>query len=166
MNMDLANVDVHLASHWRRVELAERFGPLLSPSSTSTTTHRISILALPVIGQLLRAVMKALCAIGNVAQDSREALRSNEQHLAALGITWTTDVAYDTTLAEELLVARQRRITARETAPSAPVFQAGVNGTAAGNPQRSNDKTVGRAGGRLRVSLPSTIAGGMGQSGD
>ena len=89
-----------------------------------------------------------------------------EQNLADLGIRWTTDVVYDAALADELLGTRQRRLTARDTAPPAPFCQTRGYGIATSKPKGSTGRNFAGASERVRVSPRSTAFGGFGQAGD
>ncbi len=51
----------------------------------------------------------ALTWVGALVCDSREGLRSSEQQLAAYGVCWVANPAYDVELAQELKFARERR---------------------------------------------------------
>ena len=42
--------------------------------------------------------------------DSRERLTSTEERLAASGVSWSLDLAYETELAREVAAARQQRV--------------------------------------------------------
>lgn len=76
-------------------------------------TPRISISPRPSsVGALRRAgtaIGAALSRVGALPSDSREGLRSPEQQLAAYGVRWATDLAYETELAQELAAAGQQR---------------------------------------------------------
>jgi len=59
--------------------------------------------------QVCGAIGAWLARLGALTYDSREGLPSKEQQVAALGISWATDAAYDAELAQELADARLRR---------------------------------------------------------
>ena len=54
------------------------------------------------------------------AQDSRGAVRSQEQDLAAFGVTWATDTAHEAALAQELRAAQRRRLANPPAAAGPP----------------------------------------------
>jgi hypothetical protein len=66
----------------------------------------------------------ALARIRTLSYDSRDRLLSEEQHLAALGMTWATDAAYDAHLAEELARSRLQRDAGVATATPADAVEA------------------------------------------
>jgi hypothetical protein len=51
----------------------------------------------------------ALARVGTLPYDSRDGLPSKKQQLAELGISWATDAAYGTVLAQELADSRLHR---------------------------------------------------------
>jgi hypothetical protein len=129
MDLDPVNANTHLTAHRARVARAERTGLLRSAGEVSAAPRRPSILAVPLVRRLLRAIGAVLDRAGDLPYDSREALRSDEQMLAALGIRWETDAAYDCTLADETRAARLRHLSARAVvAPvsSMPLTAAGA----------------------------------------
>jgi len=80
-----------------------------------------------ILGRARQIVMAAKEAVGTMLRwvatlpcDSRERLRSKEQELAMLGISWATDPLHDAALAREIEVARQRRRAAGEVAVALP----------------------------------------------
>jgi hypothetical protein len=67
---------------------------------------------------VLRGIVSALGRAAARIPDGREALRSKEQHLAALGVTWTTDSAHERELAAELRAGLARRAAAAPRYPT------------------------------------------------
>lgn len=63
------------------------------------------------------AIRAALGRLGTLPYDSRETLATKDTQLAAYGVSWSTDLAYDTELAQELEAARRQRLTSTTTAP-------------------------------------------------
>jgi hypothetical protein len=60
--------------------------------------------------------------VATLPHDSRDNLRSQEHQFATYGISWSTNLAHETELAQELAISRKQRITAGGTAsPSLPV---------------------------------------------
>jgi hypothetical protein len=64
--------------------------------------------SLPVLAAARRFFAAALGRIAALAHDSRDGLRSSEQELAALGVRWGSDPAYDAMLARQIEAARGR----------------------------------------------------------
>ena len=79
-----------------RARLAARCG---------TTSRRLA----SAVAAVPRTVGAILGRVGALAHDSGEGLRSKEQELAAQGLTWAADPAYEQALAEELEATRLRR---------------------------------------------------------
>ena len=157
MDMDLAAVDARIA---------DRFGPLRSTGSATAPSRRASPAAVTAVGNLIPVVGAAWRSLGDLAHDSRGGLRSKEQELAALGMRWPTDAAYDHQLAEEVQAARQRRLAAATIPPLAPAPLVRGNGTATGTSRASSGGVLAHVGERLRVPLHSATAGCSGPSGD
>jgi hypothetical protein len=51
----------------------------------------------------------ALSRLSRLFHDSRDALLSKDTELASFGVTWSTDLAHETELAQELAHSRVRR---------------------------------------------------------
>jgi hypothetical protein len=67
-------------------------------------------------GEAMRAVLDLVYTF---AYDSREGLHTKDQELAAYGVVWSTDLAYEDELGLELQAARQRRVAGVSAAPLA-----------------------------------------------
>lgn len=67
--------------------------------------------------QSSRAIRAALGRLATLPYDSRETLATKDAQLAAYGVSWSTDLAYDTELAQELQAARRQRLTSTTAAP-------------------------------------------------
>ena len=165
MGLDLAAADARIAEHRARVARADRFGPLRSTGSATAALRRTSPAAATAVGNLLRAVGAALRGAGALPRDGRAGLRSKEHDLAALGVRWPTDAAYDSALAEELQAARRRRLAAGTITPLVPGRPARSHAAATDIPRVSSGGASARVGARLRVTSHSAAAGGIGQSG-
>jgi hypothetical protein len=72
-----------------------------------------------VVAAAWQAVVAVLRWVADLPWDSRERLRSQEQELAMLGITWASDPVHDAALAREIEIARQRRREVDALAPAA-----------------------------------------------
>jgi hypothetical protein len=55
------------------------------------------------------ALGTALSRFGTILHDSRDSLLSKDTELASFGVTWSTDLAHETELAQELAHSRLRR---------------------------------------------------------
>ncbi len=166
MDMDLATADAGIAEHRARVAFADRFGPLLSTGGATATTPSRRTAAVRAVSNLLRVAGAACRGLGDLAHDSREGLRSNEHDLAAQGITWPTDEAYDHVVAAEMQAARQRRLAAGTIRQLAPDRLPRSHGTATGKQRVAGGWSLARVGQRLRVTPHAAAVGGSGQSGD
>jgi len=166
MYMDPARTDVVIAAHRRRMEFADRFGPVLSPPSANTPSRRTQIAAVTGLTRLFQVIGAALRSIGKLPHDSREGLRSNEHDLAAQGIRWSADTAYDSEMPAEAHAARPRRLAAGTITPLPPARQGRSHGTATGSRRASNSEAVVFIGRRLRAIPHAAALGGGGQSGD
>jgi hypothetical protein len=76
-----------------------------------------------------RAIAWTLSRIGALAQDSRESLRSKEQDLAVLGVTWATDRAHERDPAAELRAVLCRGAAASPSYPTLEYFDRALDGT-------------------------------------
>jgi hypothetical protein len=102
MSTSLYAYETKLMEHRALVELAEKRSQLLSTNGFAERRSSRST----ALGRILGA---ALAFVGSLAHDSRPRLRSSEEELAALGVTWQTDPAYDAKLAQQIQAARPRR---------------------------------------------------------
>lgn len=166
MYMDPARTDVVIAEHQRRIEFADRFGQVLSPPSASTPSLRTQSAAVTGLTRLFQVIGAALRSLGKLPHDSREGLRSNEHDLAAQGIKWPVDAAYDSEMAAEVQVARQRRLAAGTITPLSTARQGRSRGPSTGVRRTSNSETVVFIGRRVRAIPHAAALGGGGQSGD
>lgn len=63
----------------------------------------------PVFRQASMALGTALSRLGTFPHDSRDSLPLKETELASFGVTWATDLAHETELAQELATSRLLR---------------------------------------------------------
>lgn len=166
MYMDPARTDIVIAEHQRRMDYADRFGPLYFCEGAATVPLRTSSALTTAFANLFRAIGAALRSFANLAYDSRDDLRSNEHDLAAQGIRWPADAAYDAEVAAEAQAARQRRLAAGTITPLTPTRQARGHDTAASTPRTSSGEALVLVGKRLRFSPRAAAVGGSGQTGD
>jgi hypothetical protein len=82
----------------------------------------------PAVLAPVRLAASALGRLGALVQDSREILRSKEQELAALGVTWTTDPAHERELAEELRAGLARRAASAPRYPTLAAIDRALDG--------------------------------------
>lgn len=164
--MDPTRTDVVIAEHRSRIEFADRLGSVLSPVSTIATSRRTPNAAMTACARLFQVIGAALRSLGRLPHDSREGLRSTEHDLAARGIKWSADMAYDVEVATEALAARQRRLAAGSITALPPVRQSRGHGASAGKPQASNREAVVPIGRRLRAIPHAAALAGNGQVGD
>jgi hypothetical protein len=80
-----------------------------APGDGRHAARRVVVAVWQAIGAVLHWVADLPC-------DSRERLRSKEQELAMLGITWASDPVHDAALAREITVARRGRLEAKALA--------------------------------------------------
>lgn len=166
MDMDLVSLDANISEHRTRVAFADRFGPLLATGKAAAPSRRTSLAAVTAVRNLIRAVGAACLGLGNLAHDSRDGLRSDEHDLAALGMRWPTDAAYDSAVAAEARSARENRLAAETITPLAPVRPTRDHGSVTGAPRATTGRAYARASERLRVTSVAAVVGGGGQAGD
>lgn len=92
------------ATEFRRQDLLAAAAEARLIASGGSATRRPGAVA-----GVLRGIASALGRATSLIPDSRDPLRSKEQELAALGVTWGTDPAGDYALARELHLARAQR---------------------------------------------------------
>jgi hypothetical protein len=101
------------ATESRRQDLLAAAATARLIASGDTGTRRPGAVA-----GLLHGIASALGRAAAFIPDSREAIRSKEQNLAALGVTWTTDSAHERELAAELRAGLARRAAAPPRYPT------------------------------------------------
>lgn len=75
---------------------------------------------LSILGSARQILSAALDRMVMLLPDSRDSLRSKEQELAATGVSWASDPAYDEMLVHQIEDARLRRRVAYPTVQSVP----------------------------------------------
>ena len=74
----------------------------------------LSTLPRPAIHSVIRhacmGLGTAISRLSTLPHDSRDFIPSKETELASFGMTWGTDLAHDTELAQELATSRLRRM--------------------------------------------------------
>jgi hypothetical protein len=87
------------------------------------------------VAGVLRGIASALGRATALLPDGREGIRSKEQDLAALGVTWVTDPVRDHALALDLQAARARRQAHWLASPAGEVLEALGSGRRASGPR-------------------------------
>jgi hypothetical protein len=75
--------------------------------TTAAPTHG----TLSIVGTVRQILGATFDRIALLLPDNRDSLRTKEQELAAVGVTWAPDPAYDEMLARQIDAARLRRRT-------------------------------------------------------
>lgn len=127
--LPLSPADVHVTESRRQDLLAAAAAARLL-ASAGTGTRRPSVVA-----AVLRGIASALVHVAALVPVSREGIRSKEQDLAALGVTWVTDPVRDHALALELQAARARRQAHWLASPAGGVLEALGTGRGASAPR-------------------------------
>lgn len=74
-------------------------------------------LNIPALQQTRRVLGATLAWLNTLPHDSRDSLPSKDTELASYGVKWSTDLAHDTELAQQMATSRLLRRAGRARTP-------------------------------------------------